>query len=386
MNYPQNGFRSRIPQWEKDKKNFEINGTIQLQNDEIHRLRKEYNLLLKHISNSIEHYKQTKSIYQSKIQSIKQDISSVSTTTALIKTKMNSNHTKAMNALRSNHAKRLHSIRLHYAQELSVDNIDINNDEYHNINDDLDDDQKVISSIGSTRAKIADLLNHKQEKEKENDIQDKLKKIMLQIEQDRTRCKYLQEKIDEMTSDLEEARKISSLQQTEVILKSPLKFDYTKMEQKLLDISADAIKEESQYKEDSENLIARYRTQIRETKLKTDRYKKRIDKLDGKTTPELETKLNELNNLEQEYDSIMKQRELLSDLQSSIQKSKKKKKKMSDEISFCMSNLAEYKRENDALREEIKRLDFMIYGRNGKYQKPGFTPIGSTMQIRSPSH
>lgn len=384
MNDPYN-FRSRIPKWEKDKKNFEVNGTIQLQNDEIHRLRKEYNLLLKHISNSIEHLKQTRSIYQSKIKSIKQEISSVSTTTELIKTKMNSNHTKAMNAIRSNHNKRLHSIRMHYAQELSLDNLDYNNGEHIN-NDNFDEDQNIISSIGSTRAKIADLLNHKQEKEKENDIQGKLNKIMMHIEQDRARCTYLQTKIDEISSDLEEARRISSLQQTEMILKSPLKFDYTKMEQKLLDHSADAIKEESQYKEDSENQIQRHRNQIREIKIQTDRLKKKINKADGKVAPELETKLKELNDLEQEYDSILKQRELLSNLQTSIQKSKKKKKKVSDEISLCVSNLNEYKRENDALREEIKRLDFMIYGRNGKYQNPKFFSIGSPIQIRSPSH
>ena len=378
MSYVPSRFRSRIPQWEKEKKDFEINGTIQLQNDEIHRLRKEYNLLLKHVSSSLEHLKQTKSIYQSKIQSIKQEISSVSTTTTLIKTKMNSNHTKAMNAIRANHNKRLHSIRSHYAKEFSVDvinNINDNNNEEFN-NDNTDNDQNMISSIGQTRAKIADLLNHKQEK---------LKKIMVQIDQDRTRCQYLQEKIDEMTSDLEEARKISSLHKTEVILKSPLKFDFSKMEQKLLDRSADAIKEESQYKDDSENQIEQYKAQIHEIKIRSEKLKKKISKADGKVSPELEEKLNELKDLEREHDSILKQRQMLSDIQSSIQKSKKKKKKVSDEISFCVSNLDEYKKENLALIEEIRRLDFMIYGRNGKYQKPKYTPIGSPI-VKSPYH
>lgn len=378
-------YKSRIPQWEKDKKEFEINGTIQLQTDIIHRLRKEYNCLLNQVSISIDHLKQIKSIYQSKMQSIEQEISSVLTTTELIKTKMNSNHTKAMNAIRANHNKRLHSIRLQYANELSIGKIDTEQRLLGNDLNDLDD-KNVISSIGSTRAKIADLLNHKVEKEKENDTQEKLNRIMLQVDQDRKRCAYLQQKIDEMTSDLEEARKISSLHQTEIILNSPLKFDYTKMEQELLDRSADIIKEESEYKEDSENQIEQYRSQIRDIRIKSDKLKKKIKKADGKTSPELEAKLKELNDLEQEHDSILKQRQMLSNLQASIQKTKKKKKKVSEQISFHVSDLVEYKKENLALIEEIRRLDFMIYGRNGKYQKPKFTPIGSPVARRSPNH
>ncbi|KAK8888477.1 hypothetical protein M9Y10_039556 [Tritrichomonas musculus] len=378
-------YKSRIPQWEKDKKEFEINGTIQLQTDIIHRLRKEYNCLLNQVSISIDHLKQIKSIYQSKRQSIEQEISSVLTTTELIKTKMNSNHTKAMNAIRANHNKRLHSIRLQYANELSIGKLDTEQRLLGNDLNDLDD-KNVISSIGSTRAKIADLLNHKMEKEKENDTQEKLNRIMLQVDQDRKRCAYLQQKIDEMTSDLEEARKISSLHQTEIILNSPLKFDYTKMEQELLDRSADIIKEESEYKEDSENQIEQYRSQIRDIRIKSDKLKKKIKKADGKTSPELEAKLKELNDLEQEHDSILKQRQMLSNLQASIQKTKKKKKKVSEQISFHVSDLVEYKKENLALIEEIRRLDFMIYGRNGKYQKPKYTPIGSPVAKRSPNH
>lgn len=378
-------YKSRIPQWEKDKKEFEINGTIQLQTDIIHRLRKEYNCLLNQVSISIDHLKQIKSIYQSKMQSIEQEISSVLTTTELIKTKMNSNHTKAMNAIRANHNKRLHSIRLQYANELSIGKLDTEQRLLGNDLNDLDD-KNVISSIGSTRAKIADLLNHKMEKEKENDTQEKLNRIMLQVDQDRKRCAYLQQKIDEMTSDLEEARKISSLHQTEIILNSPLKFDYTKMEQELLDRSADIIKEESEYKEDSENQIEQYRSQIRDIRIKSDKLKKKIKKADGKTSPELEAKLKELNDLEQEHDSILKQRQMLSNLQASIQKTKNKKKKVSEQISFHVSDLVEYKKENLALIEEIRRLDFMIYGRNGKYQKPKFTPIGSPVARRSPNH
>ena len=156
-------YKSRIPQWEKDKKEFEINGTIQLQTDIIHRLRKEYNCLLNQVSISIDHLKQIKSIYQSKRQSIEQEISSVLTTTELIKTKMNSNHTKAMNAIRANHNKRLHSIRLQYANELSIGKLDTEQRLLGNDLNDLDD-KNVISSIGSTRAKIADLLNPKMEK------------------------------------------------------------------------------------------------------------------------------------------------------------------------------------------------------------------------------
>lgn len=357
---------SGISKWKKDKRKFEIKRTIQLQNDEIIRLKNEYKILLKHLSYSNEHFKQVKSIYKSKIQAKRQEISSVQTTTNIIKARMNSSHTKALNAIRANHNKRLQSIRNYYADELGLNQFE---------EEEEDNNQKeVISSIGSTRMKIADLLNQKYPSSEEQQIkmqgenQEKLKKIMIQVDQDRERCNYLQNKIDEFNSDLQEAKKISSLQQTD-IMGSPLKFNASKLEQTMLDKQADLVKEENDYKQNSESQLQRYRVELYNMNQKSGRYKQKIKEINAEAPPELVNALDELKQLEYQHKSIMAQKESLINLNMSIKKSKKRKNETAQNINFCITDLNEVQKENMALKEELRRLDFMIYGRNGKYQK-----------------
>ncbi|OHS97904.1 hypothetical protein TRFO_35778 [Tritrichomonas foetus] len=333
-------------------------------------MKKEYALLLKHLENSSNHFQQTVSIYKSKIKSLKQEIDSVATAKAFAITRLNSQHTKAINAARARHAKRLTRVREKYEEDILF------NDE-----DDMNEGKgdKYLSSIDSTRAKIADVLNGKTEgngndifiqhaKDKEQESTEKLNRVTAQIEKDRNRIKYLEEKIREVKADLEEARKIAQSQQTDLILSSPLKIDDSKRDEKLLYHSANAIAQENQYKTQAENQIEQIRAMLHQTRVKIDRYTQNVKNMKARSPPELEEALEELNDLEEEHKEMLRRKKMLSDMKSSIMRNKRRKKTIAEEIFFSTTALNEAQKENISLLEEIRRLDFMVYGRGGKYQ------------------
>ena len=376
----------RIALWKKEKKEFEINKTIQLKKDEIHRLKKEYSLILTRLSQAHDHFHQSKSIYISKIKSLQSQIESIPTAKSIKITKLNSQHTKSMNELKNRHSSRLQNIRMKYEKELFRD--DLGNE-----------DDNVISSLDSTRSKIADLLgleneekqpesmrvnhiqnerhdhiNNMNEIEKENAIQEKLMKIKEQVDDDRKRIKYLEEKIDVMKSDLEEAREISNSQRTEIIMKSPLKFDEHQKQHKLLMKEANIVSEENRYKDSSENQIESLRAGIHATQIRIDHLKHNIKHAQANVPSDLENALEELKDLEEDNSAIIQQHKTMNDIKLSISKHKRKRKRMEKSMTFAITSLNEAQKENLALLEEIRRLDYMIYGRNGQYQKKTRSP------------
>jgi chromosome segregation ATPase len=338
---------------------YDAQKTLRLASDEIDRLESELQMTLRQIAELTDGNARAISIYQTRITKLKQEISALATQTSVKKSQLASGHTQQITALQAAHRTALDRTRADYERRLG----DVADS---SIPEDVES-EVLLDSISSTRSKIEDLLQQKSERQ-ELEIQAKLSRLTEQIQSDRARVKELEKSIEQLKADLQSAKALASIQKTEVLLAIP-QIDTGAEEEHLAVATADLIASETALREASHVELEGMRKRITEVHLKTAKLKRSIRESDTDQTEPLQRAARELQELEADQKSIMlRTQESEARIPRRVHKETRRQAAIIVQKETLKESLKEASAQNATLLRELRRLDFMIYGRNGRWQ------------------
>jgi hypothetical protein len=341
--------------------------TIRLASDEIDRLETELQMTLRHIAELEDGNTRSVTIYQTRISNLKQEISAVLSQTSVKKSQLESAHTREITSLQTSHRATLDRTRADYERRLeAVAESPIPPDV---------DAGVLVDSISSTRSKIDDMLQQKAERQ-EIQVQAKLSRLTEQIQADRARVKDLEKSIEQTKTDILSTKRLASTQKTEVLLAIP-QIDTAAEEEHLAVTTADFIGSENALREGSHVEIEGIRKRITETQLKTVKLKRRISESRTDHTEPLQRARAELQELEEEQRTLMLQtQESEARIPRRMHRERRRQATSIVQMETLRENLKEASGQNASLLKEIRRLDFMVYGRAGRWQPgPGHSKV-----------
>lgn len=347
---------------------FQRNKTICLQNDEISRLTSDYNSIHEQIENSLIHNQQVDQIYKNKIYRLRRKISSISSEFSVQKTKTMTQFSNQITEMINQHALKLNQIKESYRIKISQSS----EPEIY-----IEKDPEILAiskSIKETREQINKTMEEQIRNRKES-INKRLNNYTTQLELLHQKEKDINVLIFEEKKKLQEAKAFTMLRQcdAEATIQSKekgLQTNQSKAEEKLLLFRASALNSENSLREDFQHEIQNIQSQIRDQTQKSLQLQKSIREIKIDEKGELKKAQKQLNDLSEKH--IQAKEEEEKNIQNEIQQIIREKN-YQQECRFAISEhedrLKFLKEEHNALKEEIKRIDFMIYGRNGKFQK-----------------
>lgn len=344
-----------------EKELYDKQRTVQIQNDEIERLKIELKAILRQSVEMQDRLAQTESIYTSRIFEMKHQLSMLPTRISHKRSQLIRKHTQALNDCRTLHHNLLERIRRKYERKLSqLAESTLNTTEI--------EPDELVDSIDSTRSKIAELLHVKSEKQ-ELRIRDKLSRLSMQVEGDRKRSKQLQASIDHLRSELEQAKAISASKTIAMTLEVPA-IDTSREEESLLLAKANMVSEETMFRQECHQALEKLRAEIVEKQALAHRLRKNIRESRTDDSEPLQRATDELAQLEQAHENLIQQRKEREELSvaGKVRTERKRQQGLVKQIIETREALEEAKLEYKTLMTELKRLDFMVYGRRGKYQ------------------
>ena len=362
----------RLSQFRSQKEKYELEKTSLLQDDEIGRLKKELKIITLHCDKAKDHSNETVKMFKKQKRTIINEIKSVPTSLSIIKAKMISHHTKAINSLKNTHYKNLKLLKTQYKETMKI--IIQNNEVIHGYaKDDDDDDEKYDDSFRfGTNYYLFSQANAE-----ETALLHQLEATNILIDNERRRAKKLQKQIDKIKKEMMNDR-IKENKAYKANIQESKTIQNMISENKSRDVDIDAQKIELLSKEEAQkyhvkmtNLINGLRDKIDQIRTKTQMLKINIETNQTPSALDLDASVKELAGLQQEYRDILeKQRRI--DKDSYIKEKKKHKtktKKTVQQIKFLIQDLDDARAENAVLLDELKRLDYMIYGKGGQFQK-----------------
>jgi chromosome segregation ATPase len=222
----------------------------------------------------------------------------------------------------------------------------------------------VVSSIGSTRAKIGEILGHKSQLQ-EARIQEKLEKLNQQISADRLRVVELQDAIVGVREQIQRDRQLLD---TGLPDEDSLARDEEREEQNLLLAKANALAEENQFRADFHRELEKLKSDLGETQMKIGLWKQQIRESKAGETGDLQKALKELERLEEKRERLLGQKDGPQERAEGISRERKKQRDLVGQVDSSRRALSDALVERDRLLNELRRLDFMLFGRSGKWQ------------------
>lgn len=335
---------------------FDSRRTAHLQDDEIMRLNAELRVLLKRIAEREDHVSGSDSILKRRRDALRSKIADIPKILSIKKAKMISEHTQSMRDLREAHDKKLRDMQRQYQDNISETSV-------------LGSEDDLVSSISSTRSRIADILEMKSEK-KELNVQGRIERISARMDEDRKRAKQLEMAIDQLRNDLERTKGLTASRVMSVNMTTP-EIDTTLEEERLILEKANMISEENAWRQEAHKAVESLRTEITKTRANILKLKQKIR--DGET-PEsdaLKRTSDELGRLKTAHGNLLSQRKDMIENGPGYKVRCEEERHTSLEVSLESARLSllNAQREYDTIRNELRRLDFMVYGRSGKYQR-----------------
>lgn len=349
------------------KDNYEYEKTLILQKDEVKRLKDELNLIHTHIQNSKQNFRQTKAIYKKKAKSIKKEIESVPVSTSIITSNLNKIHTKTINTLKHEHHKILKGIRIQFSEKMNL----IKTSEA---------DYQIISNSNSEYDHLNDVYvcqNFQNTEEYELEIQSRLSVLNQQIALRLIKCEELQEEIDKINKTINKERQKLFNQISNIQKNSNHKLGNSQNQIKNHNIDKQkeeqTIEREYQAKESFErdrlnNEINQLRSKVEQVRAKSQELKVKIEAKYTDSSPKLNESMQSLSSLQAAYQQMLNESHSQIFIEKNIHTYKKTIKKTVNRLRISIIDFDEVQKEHDSLLEEIKRLDFMIYGRRGRFQ------------------
>lgn len=356
---------------------FDRKKTLQLQDDEISRLRSELEMISQQISDSQEHLDQIGSIHRRKINELTQELATIPSKTSVIKTQNISSHTARINAMQQHHTQSMAALRETYEKKLNAIH------QTHSFSSHAQAPDDLIDQIENTRSQIADLLQQKAEKQ-ELRIQEKLQKIKAQIEIDQKKEKELRATVEKLRIDVAEAIKQAEKRTNEKqqISEHRMKLatvDHARYEERTLLQRANAIAAENNFRDDASSQIEEKRGEINRIKAKSDKLKLLINESKTEDSDAIQQATNDLEIIKKEHHNLLKKQEDIKENGTikGFKREKIRRKGIYGDLKNAHKELQNVQYENSTLLDEVRRLDFMIYGRRGQFQIPKKIPISA---------
>lgn len=349
--------------FQNDKNNFEFEKTLILQKDEVKRLKDELRLIYSHINESKLHFSQIISISKKKAKSLKKEIKSIPISTSIIESNLISSHTKLINKLKHEHHENLKAVKMQYSKQAkSIKISETTSQFFFDENADYDqlNDEYICQNFRNTELY-------------ELEIQSKISVLNNQIAQQLLKSEDLQEQIDELKEIINKEHQQSSSFISIKNLQDSKKQQNQQIQQKY---QADIQKIENKYKNDEinekklfVNELDQLRQKISQARKRSQELKVKIDAKDTDSSIELNQSMQSLSSLQDVYQKMQEVSSTKLIIEKEIHISKKIMKQAAAHLKISVDDLIEIQKEHDSLLEEIKRLDFMIYGRRGKFQQ-----------------
>lgn len=362
--------------FQNDKSDYEFEKTLILQKDEVKRLKDELRLVNLHVSDSQKHFSQIIRTYKKRAKSIKKEIESVPISTSIIQSKLISSHTKTINKIKHEHHKTLDGIRIQYSEQLKSTKISGASSQFF-FGENSDYDQLNDATIYQ---------NFKNAELYEIEVQSKIQVLNQQIAQQLLRSEELEEEIDKLKETINKEHQQYSLYYSindnhlttqKHIRKVKKRNGHSQQNLQNLKYYQEEIQNiENKYKNDEANIkktfideLDQIRQKINQVRKKSQELKLRIDTKNTDSSPELNQSIQSLSNLQAIYQQMQEVSNVQIPAGKEIRVNKKILKQTIIQLQVSVDDLNEIQKEHDSLLEEIKRLDFMIYGRRGKFQK-----------------
>ena len=356
---------------EAEREVYDRHKTMRLQEDEIDRLHGDLERLCRNIAEVGDHNTQADAINRQRIADLKKQLLELPTKLSRKKTKLTSAHTRAINSLRDVHKEKLEKLRREYERKLAKMSEKSEMQQ-------LEEEQKFAGSINSAKTKLGEVLKQEMEN-REKKTQERLQKITTQIESDRKRSKRLRAEIAALKVELERARNLAAAKTTKLQLALP-EIDTQREEENLLFEKANMVSEENCFRQESHAELEKLRAKICETNSRIAQLKRKIRESDTDDGNVLRYAREDLEKLEkQHYDLTTGRQQRAEENANELRSAQHRMRKFAREIESISGTLRDAQYENIALLTELKRLDFMVYGRRGKYQVKVPTPVNLFM-------
>ena len=130
------------------------------------------------------------------------------------------------------------------------------------------------------------------------------------------------------------------------------------------------VAEETVFRQESHKELEKMRSMITDKQTLTHKLRKYIRESKTDDSEPLERATEELSRLEETHQILMQQRKERDELSAAkkIKSERKRQHELNSHIQATRDALNEARAEHETLMAELKRLDFMVYGRRGKYQ------------------
>lgn len=362
---------SGVKKREAEKEVWDRHKTVRLQDDEIERLQGDLETVSRHIAEVNDHNAQAVAIHRQRVAELKSLLLSIPTQLSKKKTRLTSSHTRAINSLRDVHREKLDKVRREYEKKLK--NLENNSSEQNRA-----EEERLDGSIVTAKTKLGEVMRAEIEK-KEKKTQERLQKITSQIETDRKRSKTLRKEIDKLKLELERAKALAESKTTQLRVAIP-DIDTQRIEENLLFEKANMVSEENCFRQESHAELEKLRNEICSVNSRIAQLKRKIRESETDDGKALKYAREDLEKLEQQhYDLTTGRKKRAEETATEYKSAMHRTRKFAREIEAVAGTLRDVQYENIALLTELKRLDFMVYGRKGKYQTKIPTPVNLFM-------
>lgn len=350
----------------KEKKLNELQEIVELQNEEILRLKNEQKQVFEQIAHAEAAGSKADIILKRRIAALQSEIKNIDSRHSILKSHSSQAHSKMIGELQSEHQDKIIKLRIEY--ETKIAELSLQNSKPPPTSD-------IFAEIDTSKADIASALkekmtNNEKQVQKEllqldskikdlaqyhKELEDKVKLRKNLINEENDKFKNYIEKSNELqkrrTNAIEEAQK-SIEEQYNMFVKAQLA-------------------EENALREKNNEIIEKIRQKISEQRIRTSKMKESIATGRTDTSFKVDEAKQEKIKLTSELD-----KQIYSTYTDGEKSMIKVVKKEYVDRQYLIKRLAAYKEQMNEIKKqrnevltEVKRLDFMLYGKNGKYQR-----------------
>ena len=350
-----------------EKKLAELKEIVALQNQEILRLQNEQKSLIEAIDESEVRNSQTETILKKRIAKLQSEISSYSSKKSILRSHSMLAHSKLMSEQQAIHQDNIMRLRTQYESKIAKASLKSNAQS--------EDTTKIINKIDETCIQISKVLNEKIGKN-EQQVQQQLSVLRERIEELRSEEINLRQQIEKRKQAIEEEdnkfksyiEKSKRLQQKrESVINETT--ETAEEQYKMFDSAQTA--EENALRDQYDKQIEDLRMKISKMRNKASAMKESIET--GRTP---DSDLIDDAKIEKSRISQQLDKEVISKDESGESAMLKKIKAEYKDRKYLIGRMDAYKKQMKTLKEEkkgilmeLKRIDFMVFGKNGKYQR-----------------
>lgn len=358
----------RIAKRRIEKSQAEMNEIIRMQNEEIERLTQELNSKADQLNEREIQNEKISLVLREKVMKLKQELQSEVTKRAILKSHTSVYFAKSLEELNAEHERELSRLRIEYESKMEIAKARPLTQQDDVVFTD------ILDSIGKTRLTIAESLK-KRDIEKEENIQIELERLNQLVIQHKYRYNQLQNLILEKTKEKSELiekfkKHILTAETTKINRVYFLKELEDSQEETLHKIKTDFQIKEDQIKIKLSEENDLLRKDLVEANQRLIMMKTGVDTGRTKTSSRCDQALEEKIKIEKELDDLVlgidksRNSRLLKILQKEykdIEYLRLRYKKYLEQREILMS-------EKNHLTSEVKRIDFVLFGKSGKHQ------------------